>query len=293
LVDATATASLTSVPVPGTVYRFTGPVLPDPFAGPVYRLPVPVTVFQFGSSLGSEYVALFVPSAGVIAVVAPLAIVYALALGHFAGWLRVRRGVRAPYTRKIFHFGIFTMASVVQLAWDVPGVVVFGATVTLVVLQAVARGPSSWLFTALARPTDEPHARLFIVVPLITTAIGGAVSNLFFLRYAYVGYLVAGWGDAVGEPVGTRWGKHRYRVPSLAGVTATRSLEGSAAVFVVGFAAATVVLLGLGFAAPVAFGVGLLCGLGGMVIEAFSSHGLDNLTVQVTASAVAWWLLGG
>jgi len=25
-----------------------------------------------------------------------------------------------------------------------------------------------------------------------------------------VGYLVGGLGDAAGEPVGTRWGKHRY-----------------------------------------------------------------------------------
>jgi phytol kinase len=247
-------------------------------------------VFQFGSSLGSEYVALFVPSAGVIAVVAPLAIVYALALGHFAGWLRVRRGVRAPYTRKIFHFGIFTMASVVQLAWDVPGVVVFGATVTLVVLQAVARGPSSWLFTALARPTDEPHARLFIVVPLITTAIGGAVSNLFFLRYAYVGYLVAGWGDAVGEPIGVRWGRHRYRVPSLAGVPAWRSYEGSAGVLFFGALAATIGLLAAGFGTLDAVRLGLAAGTAGALVEAVSNHGLDNLTVQVAAAGAAFFL---
>jgi len=38
-----------------------------------------------------------------------------------------------------------------------------------------------------------------------------------------------GWGDAVGEPVGTRFGRHPYRVPSLAGVPATRTLEGSLA----------------------------------------------------------------
>jgi phytol kinase len=223
----------------------------------------------------------------------PLAAIYAVSAACLAGWLRVTRGWRAPYTRKVFHFLIISAAGVVHLVWGLPGVTIFGSVVALIVLFAVARGDGFGFYEALARPTDAPHRSLFILVPLCTTALGGVLSNLFFAPFAPVGYMVTGWGDAVGEPVGTRWGKHRYRVPSLAGVTATRSLEGSAAVFVVGFAAATVVLLGLGFAAPVAFGVGLLCGLGGMVIEAFSSHGLDNLTVQVTASAVAWWLLGG
>jgi phytol kinase len=96
----------------------------------------------------------------------------------------------------------------------------------------------------------------------------------------------------VGEPVGTRWGRHRYRVPSLAGVKATRSLEGSAAVLVVGASGAALVLLGAGVPWPTAVGVGLACGVGGAAVEAFSTHGLDNLTVQVAAAAIAWWLLG-
>jgi phytol kinase len=95
----------------------------------------------------------------------------------------------------------------------------------------------------------------------------------------------------VGEPVGTRWGRHRYQVPSLAGVPATRSLEGSGAVFVVGTSAALLALLGMGFAIPAALGTAVACGLAGTAIEAFSSHGLDNLTVQVAAAAVAWAIL--
>lgn len=229
------------------------------------------------------------PSAGVLAVVAPLAIIYAFALGQLAAWLRTRRNVRAPYTRKLFHFGIFTMASVVQLAWGVPGVAVFGATVTLIVLQAVGRGTRSRLFVALARPTDEPHGRLFILVPLVTTAVGGALSNLFFLRYAYVGYLVAGWGDAVGEPIGVRWGRHRYRVPSLAGVPAWRSFEGSAGVLFVGSLAATVGLLAAGFEGMDALRLGLAAGTAGALVEAVSNHGLDNLTVQVAAAGAAFF----
>ena len=135
----------------------------------------------------------------------------------------------------------------------------------------------------MARPSDAPHRSLFILIPLATTALGGVLANLLFAPFAPVGYMVTGWGDAVGEPVGTSWGRHRYRVPSLVGVSAIRSLEGSTAVFSVGTAAAVVVLLGMGFPFPTAVRVGLACGAAGTAIEAFSSHGLDNLTVQLGA----------
>src|SRR5690606_11252358 len=157
------------------------------------------------------------------------------------------RGVRTAYTRKVFHFTIFAAASVIQLVSGLGGVVVFGTIVALIVLFAVWRGDEHPFYEALARPNDAPRRTLFIVVPLVTTALGGVLSNLLFPAYAWAGYLVAGWGDAVGEPVGSRWGRHRYRVPSLAGVAATRSWEGSAAVLLVGALAATLGGLMAGF----------------------------------------------
>jgi phytol kinase len=116
------------------------------------------------------------------------------------------------------------------------------------------------------------------------------ISNLFFLRYAFVGYLVCGWGDAVGEPVGTRWGRRRYRAPSLAGVPATRSLEGSTAVFAAGTIAAFLGLLAGGFPPGAALGIAAASGAAGTVTEAISTHGMDNLTVQVVAAGVAYML---
>lgn len=235
-----------------------------------------------------EYAALFIPDSGVLLLVAPLALVYALGLALLVGRLRLRRGVPAPYTRKLFHFAVFTMATVVQLVWGLPGVVVFGSVLAIVVTYAVLRGDGFPLYEALARPTDAPRRGVFIVVPLATTVLGGVISNVLFLRYAYIGYLVCGWGDAVGEPVGTRWGRHRYRVPSLAGVPATRSIEGSAAVLAVGTLAAFIGLLAGGFAAADAVPIALAAGAVGAAVEAISTHGLDNLTVQVAAAAAAY-----
>lgn len=232
----------------------------------------------------------FIPTARTAALLTPAAVLFTLGAAWSAGRLRTR-GVRAPYTRKIFHFAIFTMAGLVHLVLGLPGVVVFGLVVAAAVLLATVRGDGFPFYEALARPTDAPHRTFFILVPLVTTALGGLVDNLVFGDLALIGYLVAGWGDAVGEPVGTRWGRHRYRVPSLVGVPAQRSIEGSLAVLLVGSVAAGVGLLLVGSTPGVAIRVGLACGAAGALVESFSSHGLDNFTVQVAATAVAAFLL--
>lgn len=212
-----------------------------------------------------------------------------LLLGAFAAGLASRLrvlGVRVAYTRKIFHFAIFTGAAWIHTTWGLPGTSAYGSVVAALVLAAVLAGEGNAFYEALARDSDRPRRSLFVVVPLVMTAVGGLASALLAGPYAGVGYLVAGWGDAVGEPVGSRWGKHRYRVPSLASVPAERSLEGSAAVFLAGWMAATVALAGLG-AGQGSVWVGLACAAVGALAEAFSNHGLDNLTVQIAASLTA------
>jgi len=210
-------------------------------------------------------------------------------IGAVAAGLR-RRGVRVPYTRKVFHFGIFTCAGAVHALGGLSATNAYGAAVALVVLAAVARGDGDPLYEALARETDRPRRTLFILVPLFTTAVGGLLSALLVGPYATVGYLVAGWGDAVGEPVGARWGRHPYGVPSIGGVTARRTWEGSAAVFAVSAGAALLGLLGTGVPLERALGVAVAVAVAGTAAEAVSHHGTDNLTVQLAASLVAAWL---
>ena len=237
-----------------------------------------------------ERLAVFVPTPDVALAVAPIALVYGFIVFAFVGTLKEKRGVRTAYTRKTLHFLTFTMAGFIQLWFGVAGVVVYGLTLSVLVAYALFRGTGHSWYEALARPSDAPHRTLFIIVPLLTTAFGGVFSNLLFARFAYIGYLVCGWGDAVGEPVGTRWGRHRYNVPSLGGVKAQRSLEGSAAVFLVGAIAAAGGLLAGGYPPASALPVGVAAGAAGALVEAFSNHGLDNLTTQVAASAVSSWL---
>jgi phytol kinase len=237
-----------------------------------------------------EHLLRALPTIPVLVTVAPLALGYGACSGWLAGHLRLARGVRTPYTRKVFHFLIFTMASLVHLWWQLPGVTVFGSVVTLLVLHAVWRGDGHPLFEALARPTDAPHRAKLVVVPLLTTLAGGIVGNVLFPAFAYIGYLVCGSGDAIGEPVGSRWGRHPYKVPSIGGVPAVRTLEGSLSVFAVGSLAAFLGLVAGGHDPVRALLVGTACGVGGAVVEAVSHHGTDNLTTQVAAAAIAHWL---
>ena len=234
----------------------------------------------------------FVPDAKTIVLLGPFCLLFGALAATLVGWLRTSRAVRAPYTRKIFHFAIFTAAGLLHLTAGLPAVSLFGCAISLIVLYAVWRGDGFPFYEALARPTDAPRRTLFILVPLATTAIGGVLSNLLFGAFATIGYLVCGWGDAVGEPVGTAYGRHRYRVPSLGGVIAWRSWEGSAAVYVVGALAACSGLLLAGYAPLTALTIGLACAVAGTAVEAVSNHGLDNLTVQLAAAGMAWLLLG-
>ncbi len=238
-----------------------------------------------------QFLRLAVPDAFTIILLGPPLLLFAAFAAAASGWLRVRRGLQVAYTRKGFHFAIFTVAGLLQFAGGLPVVMLFGGIVSLVVLYAVVRGDGFPFYEALARPADAPRRTLFIMVPLLTTALGGLLANLFFGAAAITGYLVGGWGDAVGEPVGTAFGRHRYRVPSFGGVRATRSIEGSTAVFLAGGLAATLGLLAQGASPARALGVGLLCGIAGALVEAFSTHGMDNLTVQLAAAGTAFLLL--
>jgi phytol kinase len=145
----------------------------------------------------------------------------------------------------------------------------------------------------MAREKDEPHRTFFILVPYFTTLVGGLASNMIFGPIAVGGYLVTGLGDAIGEPAGTMFGKHHYRVRSLSSVPATRSLEGSSAVFIM---SAVAIAVGA-FVSPeitvVRFGalkILLIAGAAALA-EAISPHGWDNATMQVVPTALVWlWM---
>jgi phytol kinase len=234
------------------------------------------------------------PSWEAIALGGPTGLAWAALCLLFSGYLKKRRGMKTGYTRKVFHFLIFGSVVLIQVLWGTPIVCLFGGMTTLVVFYAVFRGPGNMLYEAMAREKDEPHRTHYIVVAYFATLIGGLASNIMFGEIAVIGYLVTGVGDAIGEPVGTRFGKHTYRAPSFTSVQPTRSYEGSLAVLVT---CTLAVLVGLALCPALDLtGRSLLLvpvlGLACALIEAVSPHGWDNATMMIVPSLLAWWLLG-
>lgn len=233
------------------------------------------------------------PPARVVAAGGPAFLLWAYACLRLAARLKCARGVKTGYTRKTFHVLTFLTAVGVQTAWGLPVLCLYGAAVSCVLAYAVARGAGHPLYEAIARESDAPHRTYYVVVPYFATLAGGLLSNALFGQAAVVGYLVGGMGDAAGEPVGTRWGRHRYRVPSWGGVKVTRSLEGSAGVMLFSLAA---VVIGVGLIPGLQLTtrsvsllplLALCCAL----VEAASPHGWDNATMQLVPSFMAATLL--
>jgi phytol kinase len=219
----------------------------------------------------------------------PAFLLWAYVCLAFAGYLRTVRRVRTGYTRKTFHLLTFLTASLLQVVVGLPLVCLFGGMTTLVLAYALVRGDGHPLYEAIARENDEPYRTYYIVVPYLATLFGGVAGNICFGPAALVGYLVGGLGDAAGEPVGTRWGRHRYVVPTLSRVKTTRSIEGSAGVFAASLVAILVGLLvspGLHLTAYSALSIPAIA-LSCTLIEAVSPHGWDNATMQLAPALLA------
>jgi phytol kinase len=232
------------------------------------------------------------PTLRELALQGPPGLAFAYAGLWLAGLLKKRKGLKTGYTRKIYHFLIFFTAASIQWFFGLRSLCIFGGAVSIVVLYAVLRGDGHILYEAIAREKDAPKRTFYIVAPYIATLVGGIAANVLFGDGAIVGYLVTGLADAVAEPVGTRFGRHPYKVPAI-GVAATRSYEGSAAVCVASLACAAgaVFLRGeLGGGVWLPLNVAAIA-LASTLTEAISPHGWDNLTMQLIPSFLAYVLL--
>ncbi len=165
--------------------------------------------------------------------------------------------------------------------------------VSLVVAYAVWRGKGHGFYEALAREQDGPDRTYYIIAPYFATMIGGLANNFVFGPLAIMGYLVGGLGDAAGEPVGTRWGKHRYAVSALGKVETTRSYEGSLGVLIVSLVA---LLIGIAVTPELHLNLRAMIFLPVIafacaIVEAVSPHGWDNTPMQIVPAMLSALLL--
>lgn len=106
-----------------------------------------------------ELIEKFFPSIELIYQLAFPLFIIALAAAMLSGWLKIKIGWRTPYTRKTFHFIIFSTAGYLQFKYGLKAVSLFGVLVSAIVLLAVILDKRWWFYSALARETDAPHKK--------------------------------------------------------------------------------------------------------------------------------------
>ena len=107
--------------------------------------------------------------------------------GILAGALKRYAGWKTGYTRKTLHFLIFFTAVGLHIWGGMPAVNILGLGMGIFVLFSVRAGDGNFFFESMAREKDFPRRGYFIVVPYLTTAAGGLVSNLLFGRVRHHG----------------------------------------------------------------------------------------------------------
>jgi len=214
-------------------------------------------------------------SRDIIALLASFIYVFA-AIGIAEG-LRKWRGYSVEFTRKFIHIavGMWAYGSVLLFEHRTFAII---PPLAFVAINAF----SYWQGTFKAMETGEKGQLGTIYFPISFVA-------LVWLQWGRPHLLVASlmpmtWGDALAAVVGRRFGRRYYTV-----LGSTRSLEGSAVMFLASWVVTLVPLMLLA-SEPVnlvaAAGTAAVVALGAMVVEAVSPWGIDNLTVPAISALV-------
>jgi len=208
--------------------------------------------------------------------------IYVFAMIGIAEGLRKWRGYSVEFTRKFIHIAVGMWAFGTVLLFERRAFAII-PPLAFVAINAL----SYWRGTFKAMETGEKGQLGTVYFPLSFAAL---IWVLWGRPHLVVASLMPmTWGDALAAVLGRRIGQHRYTV-----ARSTRSLEGSAVMFLASWAATLVALVllapePLGPAAAV--GAAAATALAATAIEAVSPWGIDNLTVPAVSALVLVWLL--
>lgn len=210
-----------------------------------------------------------------------ISVLYVGALVGLSELLRRLTGRGGEFTRKFVHVGVGL--------WIIPTLFLFTkwywaalpAAAALVMNFASMRLK---LIRSIERSDSADYGT--VLFPLSFVICIAAFFATDYPEAAAAGIMVMALGDAAAAIVGRAFGRHPYTF-----LGAKKSIEGSAAMLVVSWAAVfgTLVLFKTEPAAAAAI-AGLLAAVG-TALEAAGKNGLDNLTVPVVCSTLAYLAL--
>lgn len=221
----------------------------------------------------------------------PLPVVQVLLVGIWLGvvgviseGLYLTKSASVEITRKIVHIGA---GNVILLAWWLQTPAWMGIAASL--LFSLVALLSYWLPIL---PGINSVGRTSLGTFFYAISIG-LLTAAFWTKglaaFTVLGILTMTWGDGMAAIIGQSFGRHPYQVWDM-----TKSWEGTSAMFLVSFIIGGAVLGGVYGLTPEIGAIALFTALTATVLESFSRWGIDNLTVPLGSTFLAyglwlWW----
>ena len=153
-------------------------------------------------------------------------------------------------------------------------------------------------FASIDRPEDQPLTITWLISSVFAMWVVLMIwqfSDTFALHYVMLALFISGVGDALAEPVGLKFGRHKYSVRAIGtNKRYTRSIEGSACVFlsaIVGLIWVDNITYGFRNASEYYLAL-LLIPIVVTIAEAKSPHSWDQTFIVgccgLTASTITW-----
>ncbi|MES2617089.1 MAG: hypothetical protein V4613_04375 [Bacteroidota bacterium] len=215
------------------------------------------------------------------------------------GIMVLKKGWRVNYTRKINHFTIFFSPYIIRHYFPYPDdtsnlllSVAISLSVFLIYIKPVRNNIPlfSTMFASFDRPEDRPHTLRWLFIQYLATYIVAVPFYLYFHSIGHQEFMIIiifinAFGDGLAEPIGVKFGKHKYKVRALFTKNLyTRSYEGSACVFI----SSILVILGFQhlFNPQQLFFCLLILPIAMTLAKAFAPHTIDSPFIFLTGGIV-------
>ncbi len=217
---------------------------------------------------------------------------------YLGGLLVLKKGVKTNYTRKINHFSLLFIPFLLDMIripsgssngnGNGPDLFIFiinllsGLLYFVFFIKPIRKRVNviNTAFLSIDRPEDRPYTLLWITTQtaanfFVTIPLSAYLISINRMELIFIIILINGIGDGLAEPVGIRFGKHKYKTYALfTKKKYERSVEGSACVFIT--ALITIIVFGPSFS-PIQFIIALITIPILMTLaEAFAPHSWDN-----------------
>lgn len=227
------------------------------------------------------------------------------------GILVIYRNVKVNYTRKINHFALLVVPFLMNIITRRPPTTSSNTASFVVDVIALMSGMLFFIlfteplrtrfrfldvaFKGIDRPEDRPNTLLWMTTQtagnyLATIPISAFLTSIGKPQIIFILILINGIGDGLAEPIGIRFGKHKYLTKALfTKQTYTRSLEGSLCVYLVSIL--SLILFQSLFSTSELILLLVILPFVMTITEAKAPHTWDNPLMFLTGSAVIYLVL--